>query len=201
MSPGPDSWVALSARGLGPKHQRPCAAGARDALARIVRKTLWVLVGNSDFRTKRSDRGLVLAMPPSVPREIITMQFVDLLRGSVEEHCRRVGPSSEMMVQVALHVGRLNGDGQRSSELASTLADSEVLDRALCSFRGARLGLLVSTDWYDAVIREGYVPSEGYGEVWVDGVAYTGTAWACIPGHSANFLGLKVPAVATAGRA
>ena len=132
--------------------------------------------------------GAVLAIPGDVPKELITTKFVDALGEGIEEHDADCPAAEVIRLRLALHAGE-SPAGQ--SEWAgpgvvdaSRLLDSAVLRRVLAAATGSALALIVSGDWYRAVIGEGYAPSGGYQKVWVEAKKFADFAWVRVPGQT-----------------
>jgi hypothetical protein len=133
--------------------------------------------------------GAVLAIPGDIPRELITTKYVDALREGIEEHDLDCIAAETIRLRLALHAGE-SPPGQDEWAgpaviTASRLVDAPVLRRVLAAATGSALALVVSDDWYRAVIAEGYAPSDGYQRVWVEAKKFADFAWIRVPGRSA----------------
>jgi hypothetical protein len=170
---------------------RPAVNGARiqRALSQLVTQSL----ASADIdpaRVARQPRGdgALLALPGDIAKEVITTEFVEALREAVSEHDANCAPEDSIRLRLALHAGEaLEGEGEwagRPVITACRLVDSSVLKRVLAASKGSPLAVIVSSDWYDAVVREGYVSADGYREVWVKVKTFADAAWVKVPGRS-----------------
>lgn len=138
-------------------------------------------------RQPRGD-GAILALPGGIPKEVITTDFVEAIRAATLEYDADCEPEEVIRLRLSLNAGEaLDGDGEWAGQpviVASRLVDSPVIRRVLAASTGFPLALIISAQWYDAVIREGYAPGDGYQEVRVTAKSYSGTAWVRVPGRS-----------------
>jgi hypothetical protein len=132
--------------------------------------------------------GAVLAIPGDVPKELITTKYVDALCEGVEEHDEGCLAAETIRLRLVLHAGESPaGQDEWSGPgivVASRLLDAAVLRRVLAAAIGSAVALIVSDDWYRAVIKEGYAPDQGYQEVWVKAKKFAGSAWVRVPGRT-----------------
>ena len=132
--------------------------------------------------------GAILAIPGDFPKELITTSYVDALREGVEEHDERCLATETIRLRLVLHAGESpTGQDEWAGPgvvIASRLLDAPVLRRVLAAATGSALALIVSDDWYRAVIKEGYAPAQGYQEVWVEAKKFAGCAWVRVPGRT-----------------
>ena len=170
---------------------RPAVNGARiqHALSQIVTQSL----GSADIDPARvtwqhRGDGALLALPGDIAKEVITTEFVEALREGVSEHDANCASEDSIRLRLALHAGEaLAGEGEwagRPVITACLLVDSSVLKRVLAAATGSPLAVIISSDWYDAVVREGYVPADGYRKVRVEVKSFADTAWVRVPGRS-----------------
>jgi hypothetical protein len=170
---------------------RPAVLQARiqQALRRIEASALGQ-AGVDPTRVGRQSTGdgAVLAIPGDVPKELITTKYVDALREGVEEYDAECPAAETIRLRLALHAGESPaGQGEWAGPgivTASRLVDAPVLRRVLAAATGSALALIVSDDWYRAVIREGYASDEGYQEVWVKAKKFANSAWVRVPGRT-----------------
>ena len=138
-------------------------------------------------RQARGD-GAILTLPADVAKELITSQFVEALREAVEAHDAECDPQESIRIRLALHAGDvIEGDGEWAGQAviaASRLVDSAVIKRVLAASVPSPLALIVSSDWYDAVVKEGHVSAQGYREVWVEEKTFASRAWVKVPGRT-----------------
>jgi hypothetical protein len=182
------AWVVLDVEDWS---SRPAVNGARiqRALNQLVTQSL-ASAGIDPGRVARQPRGdgAVLALPGDIAKEVITTEFVEALRGAVSEYAANCDPADLIRLRLALHAGEgIAGEGEwagRPVITACRLVDSAVLKRVLAASTGYSLAVIVSTGWYDAVVREGYAPADGYREVWTEVKSFTDFAWIKVPGRS-----------------
>lgn len=182
------SWAVIDVENWS---SRRAVSGSRiqNALRVIERRALkslnldWADIG----RQPRGD-GAILALPGEIPKEKIATRFVEQLREAVLEHDMECDPEDSIRIRLTLNAGdALDGDGEWAGQpviLACRLVDSSVLRRVLAASTGSPMALMVSAQWYDAVIREGYASGDGYREVFVRTKAFSGPAWVQVPGRS-----------------
>jgi hypothetical protein len=165
------------------------AASIQRALRRIEAAAL-AAAGIDPARVARQPRGdgAILALPGDIAKEAITSQFVEGLREGVSDHDAGCAPGESIRVRLSLHAGDvLEGDGEWAGQpvvIAARLVDSALLKRVLAAAIGSPLALIVSGEWYDAVVREGYASGAGYQEVWVAEKSFAGRAWVAVPGRT-----------------
>jgi class 3 adenylate cyclase len=137
--------------------------------------------------TTRGD-GLVLGYPADVPKEHLSDHLVVALTRALRAYGGRCRPGADMRLRVALHAGDVLADGEewsgRAVTVACRLVDSDVLHRVLTAADRAVLAVIVSGEWYEAVVRQGYAADAGFEEVWFEGKGCSGPAWVRVPGYS-----------------
>lgn len=137
-------------------------------------------------RQPRGD-GAILALPGDIPKERIATEFVEALSDAILEYDENCAPEESIRLRVSLNAGdALDGDGEWAGQsviIACRLVDTPVIKRVLKASAGYPLALIAPAHWYDAVIREGYAPGDGYREVWVTTKNYSGSAWVTVPGR------------------
>jgi hypothetical protein len=133
-------------------------------------------------------RSTELAFSARLAKEVITTEFVEALREAVSEYDANCAPEDSIRLRLALHAGEaLEGEGEWAGRPVNTvcrLVDSSVLKRVLAASMGSPLAVIVSSGWYDAMVREGYVPADGYRKVWVEVKTFADIAWVKVPGRS-----------------
>ncbi|MGH3695163.1 MAG: hypothetical protein ACRDRX_14450 [Pseudonocardiaceae bacterium] len=143
----------------------------------------------------RSDRGdgVIILIPASVAKEDITEGFIRELNTELGIYARRSAASVAMRMRVALHAGDVVRDEQGwvNTELntACRLVDLPALRDALAEVPSARLALIVSDAWFQAVVRHdpGAVDHRGYRQVPISVKELDDWAWIHVPGQpSAN---------------
>lgn len=164
------------------------ASSIQAALRAIEAKALQSVGLNwADVDRQATGDGAILALPAGIPKEKITVDFVEALRSAVLNHDADCNEDEVIRLRLALNAGEaLDGVGEWSGEpviAACRLVDSAVIKRVLASSTGFPLALIISAQWYDSVIREGYAPGDGYQEVWVTSKTYRATAWVRVPGR------------------
>jgi len=170
---------------------RPAVVQARiqQALRRIEARAL-AQAGVDPTRVGRQPTGdgAVLAVPGDIPKELITTKYVDALCEGVEEHDAECPAAETIRLRLALHAGESPaGQGEWAGPgivAASRLVDAPVLRRVMAAATGSALVLIVSDDWYRAVIREGYASGAGYQQVWVEAKKFADFAWVRVPGRT-----------------
>ena len=182
------SWAVLDVEDWS---GRPAvnAANIQDTLRRIETEAL-ARAGidpDSVARQPRGD-GAMRAIAGEVAKERIATRFVEELRQAIADYDAGCPPGESIRVRLALHAGDvIEGEGEwagRPVVVASRLVDSAVIKRVLAAATGSPLALIVSGDWYDAVVKEGYAPSEGYAQVWVEEKTFADVAWVAVPGRT-----------------
>lgn len=164
------------------------AANIQGALKRIEALGL-AAAGIDSAQVGRQPRGdgAILALPGDVAKELITAKFVEALREAVLEHDADCVPEESIRIRLCLHAGDvIDGEGEWAGQpviVACRLVDSAVIKRVLTAAVGNPLALIISSDWYDAVIKEGHVSAEGYRKVWVKEKTFAGLAWVKVPGR------------------
>ncbi|MFI5694832.1 hypothetical protein ACIA58_23455 [Kribbella sp. NPDC051586] len=137
-------------------------------------------------RTSRGD-GAVLGFDAAVPKELITTRFVDRLLEGLREH-NSSEPESAMRLRLSMHGGDVLAGPDRwagdAIVLACDLVDSQLLRNVLAAAREASVAVLISEDWYDAVIAAGHAPDDGYRRVTVSEPKCRTTAWVRVPERS-----------------
>lgn len=174
-----EDWSSRSAS-RGSRIQKAMRGIEAKALQRLGIE--WKDVG----RQPRGD-GAVLALPGDIPKERIATEFVEAISDAVLEHDADCAPEESIRLRISLNAGdALDGDGEWAGQsliIACRLVDTPVIRRVLKASAGYPLALIVSAQWYDAVIREGYAPGDGYREVWVTVKNYSSSAWVAVPGR------------------
>jgi len=182
------AWAVLDVEDWS---SRPAVNGARiqRALSQLVTESL----ASADIdpaRVVRQPRGdgAILALPGDIAKEVITAEFVEALRGAVSEYDANCDPADLIRLRLALHAGEgIAGEGEWAGQpviTACRLVDSPVLKRVLAASTGYSLAVIVSADWYNAVVREGYVSADGYREVRAEVKSFADFAWIKVPGRS-----------------
>ncbi len=182
------SWAVLDVEDWS---GRPAvnAANIQRALQRIQTQAL-TRADIDPARVARQPRGdgAILALPGDVAKELITTQFVEALREAVLEHDADCAPEESIRIRLSLHAGdAIDGEGEWAGQsviVASRLVDSAVIKRVLAASGRSPLALIISGDWYNAVVKEGHASSEGYREVWVTEKTFSGLAWVKVPGRT-----------------
>jgi hypothetical protein len=182
------SWAVIDVEGWS---SRPAVSASRiqEALRAIEAKALQSLdLSWADVGRQATGDGAILALPSGIPKEKITVDFVEALRVGVLDHDADCNDDEAIRLRLALNAGEaIDGAGEWSGEpviTACRLVDTSVIRRVLAESLGFPLALIVSAQWYDAVIREGYAPADGYEEVWATTKSYEGTAWVRVPGRT-----------------
>ena len=182
------AWVVFDVEDWS---SRPAVNGAhiQHALSQIVSRSLTsVDIDPTRVAWQRRGDGALLALPGDIAKEVITTEFVEALREAVSEYDANCAPEDSIRLRLALHAGEaLEGEGEWAGRPVNTvcrLVDSSVLKRVLAASTGSPLAVIVSSDWYDAVVREGYVSADGYREVWVEVKTFADAAWVKVPGRS-----------------
>jgi len=165
------------------------AANIQAALKRIEGQGL-ARAGIDSARVGRQPRGdgAILTLPGDVAKELVTAQFVEGLREAILEHDADCAPEESIRIRLSLHAGDvIDGEGEWAGQpviVASRLVDSAVIKRVLAASAASPMALIISGDWYDAVIKEGHVSAEGYRKVWVEEKTFAGVAWVKVPGRT-----------------
>jgi hypothetical protein len=182
------AWAVLDVENWS---SRPAvtASSIQQALRQIETQAL-ASAGIDTARVARQPRGdgAILALPGDIAKEVITTEFVEALREGISEYDANCSPDESIRLRLALHAGEaLEGEGEWAGQpvvVACRLVDSSVIKRVLAAATGCPLALIVSSAWYDAVVREGYVAADGYREVWVEAKTFADFAWVKTPGRT-----------------
>jgi hypothetical protein len=170
---------------------RPAVIQARiqQVLRRVEARAL-AEAGLDPVRVGRQSTGdgAVLAIPGDVPKELIATKYVDALCEGIDDHDAECGAAETIRLRLALHAGESPaGQDEWAGPgivTASRLLEAAVLRRVLATATGSALALIVSDDWYRAVVKEGYAPGEGYQQVWVEAKKFADFAWVRVPGRT-----------------
>jgi hypothetical protein len=172
--------------------KKPAVNGARvqDALRRIeLRAFRRAGIDQAAVERQPTGDGAVLAIPGDTSKELLTTKFIDGLREGIEEHDASCPPEESIRLRLGFHAGDgLAGDGEWAGPgviLASRLVNSAVLRRVLKAATGHALAFIISDDWYQAIIRQGLAPADGYQQVLVREREkdFSSLAWIRVPGR------------------
>jgi len=181
------SWVVMDIENWG---GRPGSAQARmqQALRGVVARALSAcsVEGADVRRTSRGD-GVILGLSTEIAKETITGPLFKSLNRELRLYDDECPPDEVMRLRIALHAGDAHDGGDewagKPVNLACRLVDSEILHRVLAAASTAVLATIVSDDWYDAVLREGWADPVGFDPVVPNLKDYDGGAWIRVPGH------------------
>ena len=151
---------------------RPGAVQARlqEALGTILMQAI-AAAGVDGGRVRRTSRGdgAIVAFPADVPKETITADLVKALNRGLRLHADECPVDETIRLRVALHAGDVQDRGDEwagaAVVTACRLVDSEVLHRVLAAAASAVLAVIVSDEWFDAVLRERWADPTGYDPV------------------------------------
>lgn len=165
------------------------AANVQSAVKRIEELALAdVGINPADVPRQPRGDGSIRALPGDIAKEVITDQFVEALRRVILDYDADCDPEESIRVRLSLHAGDvIEGDGEWAGQpviVASRLVDSALIKRVLAAATGSPLALIVSTGWYDAVVKEGHASDAGYQEVWVQEKTFADAAWVKVPGKT-----------------
>jgi len=106
----------------------------------------------------------------------------------VLEHDANCDPAESIRIRLSLHAGDvIEGEGEWAGQpviAACRLVNSAVIRRVLAAAAPSPLALIVSDDWYAAVVKEGYASGQGYQQVWVQEKTFGSLAWVKGPGRT-----------------
>ena len=170
---------------------RPGAVQARlqEALGTILMQAI-AAAGVDGGRVRRTSRGdgAIVAFPADVPKETITADLVKALNRGLRLHADECPVDETIRLRVALHAGDVQDRGDEwagaAVVTACRLVDSEVLHRVLAAAASAVLAVIVSDEWFDAVLRERWADPTGYDPVRPAVKDYDRGAWIRVPGMS-----------------
>lgn len=171
--------------------RKPAVYGARiqDALRGIENQAFQrSRIDPENVERQSTGDGAVLAIPGNTSKELLTTEFIDGIRDGIEEHNASCPPEEIIRLRLALHAGDgLPGDGEWAGPgviLASRLVNSAVLRRALKAATDRALAFIISDDWYQAIIKQGLAPADGYQQVLVQEREkdFSSLAWIRVPG-------------------
>jgi hypothetical protein len=165
------------------------AANVQRAVKRIEELALAeVGINPADVRRQSRGDGSIRALPGGFAKEVITDQFVEALRQVILDYDADCDPRESIRARLSLHAGDvIEGDGEWAGQpviVACRLVDSALIKRVLAAAPGSPLALVVSSGWYDAVVREGHASGTGYQEVWIQEKTFADTAWVKVPGRT-----------------
>jgi class 3 adenylate cyclase len=107
------------------------------------------------FCEDRGD-GALIVVPPEIPVKGLIDPLPDKLRGLIRRHNHVSAPAADMQLRVAAHIGPLEHDGHgfvgTDVNFAFRMLDARSLKARLAQ-SGAELGLIVSDDVYEKLIR------------------------------------------------
>lgn len=182
------AWVVMDMENWG---GRPGAVQARmqDALRGIITRAMSAsAIGEHPIRQTSRGDGVILGISTEVPKETITSGFLKSLNRELWLYADECPPEEVMRLRVALHAGdALDGGDEWAGNavvVACRLVDSEILHRVLTAASSSVLAIIVSDQWYDAVLREGWADPTGYDQVTPHVKDYYGGAWIKVPGLS-----------------
>jgi hypothetical protein len=135
--------------------------------------------------------GAIVVPPPDIETEVLVHPLIDRLRAELRRHNEISSELAQIRLRVSLHVGNVEDDGRgivgTAINHASRLLDAPVFKDAF-HVTGAHLGLIVSPELYDAVVRpgEGLIDPDDYEAIEVRVKETRTTAWMRIsaPGRS-----------------
>jgi hypothetical protein len=129
--------------------------------------------------------GILVLIPPAVPKSVLIEFFPDYLVSALTVHNRTHCAAERIRLRVAIHAGELHYDSHgvvgRAVDLAFRLLDAPVLREALAGSDGV-LALITSAWIYDEVVR--HIRPGGqrvYRQVHVTLKETDANAWICLP--------------------
>ncbi|ACY96089.1 MULTISPECIES: effector-associated domain 2-containing protein [Thermomonospora] len=149
----------------------------------------------SCYQEDRGDGALVL-LPPELDPSLLVHPLIGLLRGKVLDHNELSADVAQIRLRVALHIGRAkaNAKGIVGSDVnhLRRLLDAPPFKEEMAE-SGAVLGVLVSQEMYDAVIRDarGLIDPEEFRPVEVHVKTTHATGWLRIPGDRRGLGGVR----------
>jgi hypothetical protein len=167
--------------------QRDGREGLRDIVGEALART-----GIPDDAVQLQDRGdgFFGVVSAEVPAAEVVADLPRELRIALGAYNRTRNEAGRLRLRVALHQGQVVVDGTgfagRASVVAARLVDAPALRRVIDGTPAADLALIVSSDMFDATVRDrlrGLDPGE-FREVHLDLPSFTGTAWVNVPGVS-----------------
>jgi hypothetical protein len=181
-------WAVLDVENWS---SRPEVTGAKvqRALQDIQYQALTrAAIDPSTVQRQRAGDGGTLRIPGDVAKERVTTQFVSALLEILNEYNLNCGGGEEIRIRLALNAGdAVDGEGEWSSRaltVAHRLVNAAVVRRVLAAALGNPLVVVASGNWYDAVIKEGHAPKDGWQQIWVVEGTFADIAWVKVPGRT-----------------
>ncbi|RAO45251.1 hypothetical protein GAR06_03442 [Micromonospora saelicesensis] len=169
----------------------PVQRQVRADLYEVVRAAL-SRAGLDPARIDQEDRGDgILMVDPDVSVLEFAGRFVRELDDGLREKARTSSTIARIRLRLAVHHGMCEHDGEgwvgAAVNTTARLVDAPPLKAALAAADRANLGLIVSRQVFDEVIRHDYrsVDSSTFERVVIDAKELRGeTAWIQVPGYS-----------------
>jgi hypothetical protein len=186
--PRPATVLVLDAVGYSPRGtlvQLAVRAGLRQIITDALADADIPL---SAVRSQDRGDGYLAVISSDVAKALIGVRFVDELWRGLRRYNRTRNETGRIRLRLALHHGDVldDGDGWAGTAVivGCRLVDAPPIRRALNDHPAANLALIVSSAFYDDVVREqllGIDPAE-YQKVSVDVTKFQGDAWLTLPG-------------------
>jgi hypothetical protein len=159
------------------------------ALSALMDRAL-VRIGINRSETSRALRGdgMIIVLPGSTDKSLVTTKLVDALREGLIEYTTRAGDDEQIRLRLVLHAGdAVIGDGELAGAAvvqACRVVDSDVTRRVLSASQGAPLVLAVTGSWHQSTIAEGFVSAKGFEKVTAQAKGFTEAVWIRVPGRT-----------------
>lgn len=164
----------------------------RVAVRRGVYRSLRGAFASSGVRWKdcyREDRGdgVLVLIPPHVPKNLLVVPFPRELATALQEHNEACPQEAQIRLRVAVHAGEVQHDDQGVASAAVNLAfrllQADAVKSALAGSPGV-LALIASGWFYEEVIQHDPASAPTlYRQVWVVVKETETSAWVSLPDH------------------
>ncbi|MBC6459878.1 effector-associated domain 2-containing protein [Actinomadura sp. HBU206391] len=102
--------------------------------------------------------GVIVVPPPDIETTVLVHPLIDRLRGALRRHNELSSDLAKIRLRVSLHVGNVEADGRgivgTAVNHANRLLDAPTFKEAIL-LAEAHIGLIVSVELYEAVVRPG----------------------------------------------
>jgi tetratricopeptide (TPR) repeat protein len=179
--------LCVDVEGFG-DHSRtnPDQLAVRDGLYRALR-TAFAMSGvrlGDCYHEDRGD-GVLLLVPPTVPKNLLVTDVPKALAAALDEHNRAHEREARIRLRLAIHAGEVHRDEHgvagTAINFAFRLLEAERLKQALAASTGV-LAMIASQWFFEEVIR--HCPASAPASYWRADVVVketTATAWICLP--------------------
>jgi len=178
--------VIADVEGFGdPKRTNQHQIAVRDGLYRAMQDAF----AHADIPWDRCDRedrgdGVFILVPADVPKSLFVESLPSALVAALQAHNATCMHERRIRLRLALHAGEVNYDEHGvtagSVNLAFRLVEANALKAALAGSGGV-LAVIVSSWFFDEVVRHSTAAASVYRPVVVTVKETTATGWICLP--------------------